>query len=128
MSLPQVSFGAASVREQLERILASASFAGSDRASAFLRYVVDQKLRHATASIKETTIGVDVFGKSADFDPKIDPVVRIYAGRVRERLDRYYENEGRGDALRTSSLIKDAICYNRAMTSRVTTGHCAGRT
>ena len=88
------------LREQLERILNSAAFAGSQRASAFLRYIVEETLRSPGAPIKETIIGVDVFGKEPAFDPKVDPIVRIYAGRVRQRLERYYETEGQSDSIR----------------------------
>src|SRR6266849_5377182 len=85
------------VRVQLDRILASADFADAERASAFLRFVVERALEERTGEIKEFAIAVDVLGRNASFDPKSDPIVRVEAGRLRDRLSSYYEDEGEAD-------------------------------
>jgi len=85
------------VRAQLKRILSSSVFADADRGSRFLRFVVESTLEGRSSGIKESVIGVEVFGRSTSFDPKTDPIVRVEAGRLRSRLNTYYQNEGKAD-------------------------------
>ena len=85
------------VRAQLDRILASAAFAGAERASNFLRFVVERKLEGRAGEIKEYVIAVEVLGRTSSFDSKTDPIVRVEAGRLRDRLSSYYEDEGEVD-------------------------------
>jgi len=85
------------VRLQLDRILASAAFADARRASSFLRFVVERKLEGHAGEIKESVIAVEVLGRTPSFDSKSDPIVRVEAGRLRERLSSYYEAEGGAD-------------------------------
>src|SRR5215471_15851462 len=85
------------VRLQLDRILASSAFADADRASSFLRFVVDRALEERVGEIKESVIAVEVLGRPASFDSKSDPIVRVEAGRLRDRLNSYYEAEGGAD-------------------------------
>src|SRR5579859_4221962 len=74
------------VGDQLERILASAVFRNSKRCSSLLRHVVEQVLDGRPDNLKERNIGVDVFGRPADYDTNVDHVVRSVAGEVRRRL------------------------------------------
>jgi len=85
------------VRAQVERILASAAFADAERASNFLRFVVERKLEGRASEIKEFVIAVEVLGRTSSFDSKTDPIVRVEAGRLRDRLSSYYEDEGEAD-------------------------------
>ena len=85
------------VRAQVERILASAAFADAERASSFLRFVVERKLEGRGGEIKEFVIAVEVLGRTASFDSRTDPIVRVEAGRLRDRLRSYYEQEGESD-------------------------------
>src|SRR6266700_6929301 len=86
------------VRAQLDRILASAVFADAERASGFLRFVVEHATEGRTGEIKESVIAVDVLGRNpSSFDSKSDPIVRVEAGRLRARLSSYYEGEGEAD-------------------------------
>jgi hypothetical protein len=80
----------ASVREQLERLLAHPLFANSKRYPALLAYVVEQTLLGNAADLKERCIGIEVFGRAPTYDANADPVVRITAGEVRKRLSQYY--------------------------------------
>jgi hypothetical protein len=48
---------------------------------------------------KCTAIGVEVFERDANFDPRIDPIVRVQAAKLRSKLMEYYNSEGRGDAV-----------------------------
>ena len=87
------------IQEQLDRVLASTTFAGSERHRAFLRFVVQQALRGDTDKLNEFVLGFEVFNKSESFDPRIDSIVRVEARRLRERLRKYYDEEGRTDPL-----------------------------
>jgi eukaryotic-like serine/threonine-protein kinase len=87
------------VRAQLERILASAEFTGAERASTFLRLVVECVLEGNAEQIKESVIAVEAFKRDVSFDPKVDPIVRVEAGRLRDRLKSYYEREGQADSV-----------------------------
>src|ERR1700740_2525204 len=85
------------VRLQLDRILASAAFDDAERAKGFLRFVVERTLEGYAAEIKESVIALEVLGRNSSFDSKSDPIVRVEAGRLRDRLSSYYEAEGESD-------------------------------
>jgi TolB-like protein/Flp pilus assembly protein TadD len=87
---------AQAVHRQLERALTSSSFARSERLSRFLRFVVERHLAGHDSDLKESVIGMEVFG-NPDYDPKQDSTVRTEAGRLRARLAEYYLGEGSGD-------------------------------
>src|SRR5215471_10979992 len=87
------------VRLQLDRILTSAAFAGAERAGRFLRYVVERKLEGRSSEIKESVIAVEVLSRNPSFDSRSDPIVRVEAGRLRDRLSSYYESHGNADGV-----------------------------
>jgi Tol biopolymer transport system component len=87
------------VRAQLDRILASAAFADAERAKGFLRFVVTRALEGRTGEIKESVIAIEALGRNSSFDSRSDPIVRVEARRLRERLNSYYEREGQDDRL-----------------------------
>jgi serine/threonine-protein kinase len=87
------------VREQLRRILSSRTFTASDRMSRFLRFVVEMSLDGRAGELKEYSLGVEVFDRSPSFDPRIDPIVRIEARRLRGKLKTYYETYAGADEL-----------------------------
>jgi len=91
---------ASEVRAALERILASRCFQQAGRASDFLHFVVEQTLAGAGPRLKGYTIGVEVFGRPADFDAQSDALVRVEAGRLRRRLVEYYAGEGSADPIK----------------------------
>lgn len=90
----------APVREQLERILGSSEFLGSDRVRRFLRYVVEETLAGRANRIKAFSVAIAAFDRDESFDPQADPIVRIEAGRLRRSLERYYLTAGAGDPVR----------------------------
>ena len=87
------------VRDQVARILESSIFADSQRMARFLIFAVEQTLNGNAGSLKEIVIGAAVFDRAADYDPRLDPIVRVEARRLRAKLHAYYENEGSNDAL-----------------------------
>ena len=97
--MPSLESEAQAVRRQLDRVLASPGFARNDRLSRFLRFVVERHLDGKDHELKESVVAVEVFGRSADFDSRLDPVVRTEAVRLRARLSDYYLKEGKTDAL-----------------------------
>ncbi len=90
----------AAVRSELERLLASPSLRDSDTLKRFLRYIVENTLAGEGDRLKEYRLGLEVFGRDTSFDPKLDPVVRMAARRLRAKLQEHYENGGRGAAVR----------------------------
>jgi TolB-like protein/tetratricopeptide (TPR) repeat protein len=91
---------AESARDQLEKVLASTAFRNSEKASRFLRFVAEHTLDWESDRLKEYLVGVDVFGRQSSYDPRLDPVVRLEARRVRARLVQYYATDGLQDAIR----------------------------
>ena len=91
---------ASAVRDQLDRVLAGQSFRTSKRYSRFLRFVVEETLNGHTDSVKERVIATEVFGRPADYDSNVDPIVRVAAGEIRKRLAQYYVQPGREAELR----------------------------
>src|SRR6516164_8863401 len=87
------------VRKELERVLASKGFARNERLSRFLRVVVERHLEGRDGDLKESVIGIEVFGRQPGFDPKQDSTVRSEAARLRARLTEYYAGEGSGAAV-----------------------------
>jgi hypothetical protein len=83
----------------VERILQSGTFRNSPTSRRLLKYLSDHSLAGNADQLKEYTIGVDAFGKSADYDPRLDSTVRIQIGRLRQKLSDYYRDEGKNDPL-----------------------------
>lgn len=78
------------VRAELDRILASELFTRSERLSAFLKFIVEQTLAGEGHSLKEHVIAIELYGKGVDFSTAVDPIVRVDARRLRDRLREYY--------------------------------------
>ena len=93
-----------SVREQLAKILSSRAFRSAESQREFLRYAVEEVLAGRGPQIKEYLIGVEVFHRGESFDPRLDPIVRTQARKLRAKLDKYYETEGARDSLRIDFL------------------------
>ena len=83
------------VRAQLERVLTSEVFSRSQQLRRFLAFIVEQQLTGHGHSIKESVLAHELYGKGTDFDGGTDPVVRVDARRLRDKLREYYD--GRSD-------------------------------
>lgn len=90
----------AEVREQLARLLDSSLFRGSRRYPGLLRFIVERKLDGHIEQLKERTLGVEVFGRRADYDTNQDPIVRVSAAEIRKRIAQYYHEPGHESELR----------------------------
>ena len=84
---------------QIEKLLASQTLHGSESLCKLLRYLAHQAWEHAGSSPKEYQIATEVFGRQQDFDPHVDSMVRVQAGRLRAKLAEYYAGEGAEDTL-----------------------------
>jgi hypothetical protein len=97
--------GVAAVREYgeilsaLDRIRKSHAMRSCDRLVQLLTFVVEATLKGEASNLKETTIGVFVFGRRPDYNPKVDTIVRSQAWRLRGKLKTYYASEGSWDPL-----------------------------
>jgi TolB-like protein/Flp pilus assembly protein TadD len=87
------------IREQLGRILASRFFANSSRLGRFLTFAAEHALNGNGERLKEYVVGVEVFDRKSPYDPRIDPIVRVEARRLRSKLKSYYVSAGRDDRL-----------------------------
>lgn len=90
------------VRAELDRILAAKGFTGAGRLSKLLRYVVEKTLAGKTDQLKEYVVGLEVFERDDKYDPRLDSIVRVEAGRLRSRLDEYYSADGAHSPIRIS--------------------------
>jgi serine/threonine-protein kinase len=96
---PVAEISPEAIHAALDKILASPGFANADRLSRFLRYAVEETLNGQTDKLKESLVGIDVFGRKPTYDPRVDAVVRTEAVKLRGRLRDYYEGEGREDEI-----------------------------
>jgi Tol biopolymer transport system component len=85
------------IRAELGKVLSSPLFVNSWRMSRFLRFIVETTLEGDGERIKEYLVATEVFDKPVDYDPQSDSTVRTEAGKLRSRLARYYDSEGRED-------------------------------
>ena len=92
-------YGKSEVEAQLEKVLTSPGFANASQLQALLRLAVNRALAGETGGIKEYTLGVEALGRPESFDPRVDPIVRVQARRLRAKLEDYYSDEGRSDPI-----------------------------
>lgn len=85
------------IRTELDRILTSEGFANTGRLARLLRYVVERTLAGEGDQLKEYVLGLEVFDRGEQYDPRLDSIVRVEARRLRSKLDDYYRNGGAGD-------------------------------
>ena len=84
---------------QLERILSSRHFSSSGQLSRLLRFSVTEAVAGNFDKLKESVLGVEVFGREPGFDTRNETVVRVAENRLRERLREYYEELGPTDVV-----------------------------
>src|SRR5262249_17923198 len=82
---------------QIQRIVSSKTFKTSEVHRNLLTYLAEKSLSGEAQNLKEYTVGLDVFGKPATYDPRQESVVRMHVGRLRQKLTEYYRTEGVDD-------------------------------
>jgi len=86
-------------RLELENLLKSGVFHRAPNLALLLGYVCTKYFERATDQIKEYNIAVEALGRSPDFEPKTDAIVRVEAHRLRKRLKEFYRTTGAGHAI-----------------------------
>lgn len=84
---------------QIEKLSRSTVLHGAESLCKLLRYLGEHSLDSPRTSLKEYQIATEVFGRPADFDPRVDSTVRVQTGRLRSKLAEYYVGEGAPDRL-----------------------------
>jgi hypothetical protein len=78
------------LRQHLKEIVNGPAFKVSRRSAEFLTYIVDRSLRGESDELRERTLGIELFGRPADYDTGEDAIVRVTASDVRRRLLQHY--------------------------------------
>jgi TolB-like protein len=87
-------FSTEEINDQLKRILDFPMFQNSPVLRRFLEFIIDETIHKKQLSIKEYSIAINVLYRSRDFNPNLDSIVRIHAGRLRRALNDYYLTQG----------------------------------
>src|SRR5579862_9625210 len=98
--MPSSELEKAAVQQQLEKLLATPLFHSSKRYPSFLKFVVSRALAGQTDQLKERVLGVEIFGRPADYDTNIDPIVRVTAAEIRKRIEQYYQDPQHSQEIR----------------------------
>jgi tetratricopeptide (TPR) repeat protein len=85
------------VADELERLASSNCFRKAERCLRLLRHLTNVTLEGRSGELKEYALGVTVLERPESFDPRIDPMVRLEARRLRLKLAEYYQEEGLTD-------------------------------
>jgi hypothetical protein len=85
------------IRTEVRDIVASSEFARSPRLQKFLSLIVEAAIKDDADSLKETVIGIEVYDRPPTYDPKLEPIVRTEARRLRRKLADYYLHAGKND-------------------------------
>src|SRR5271154_2554810 len=82
---------------QVRRILESKAFRTSEVHRNLFNYLAGKSIAGDADSLKEYTVGLDVFAKPSSYDPRQESVVRMHMARLRQKLAEYYRTEGVDD-------------------------------
>jgi hypothetical protein len=99
VSIDTDAISATEIRTELQKVLASTELVHCPQLQRFLNFVVEEELAGRGDQLKEYVLAVGVFGRPADFDPRLDSLVRVEARRLRAALEKYYAGNGSGDPI-----------------------------
>ena len=88
------------IRDTVRRIVASKSFATSERLVRFLEFSCEQVLAGKGSELKEQVLALEVFGRDPSYDPRTNSLVRVTALKLRSKLIEYYSGEGAHEPVR----------------------------
>src|SRR2546429_504858 len=116
-----------------EQPLSSHTLHGSESLCKLLRYLANHSMDHPGLSPKEYQIATEVFGRQKDFDPHLDSMVRVQAGRLRTKLAEYYASEGADDQIGRGTRLNSShgyisyavFCLKKKNTKRCTMSSCS---
>jgi hypothetical protein len=78
-------------------MLARQTFRSGTRTATLLRFLVTETVEGRADRPKDYTLGAEALGRGDGFDPRVDPIARVEASRLRSRLELYYATEGAAD-------------------------------
>jgi hypothetical protein len=84
---------------EVGRIISSEVLRGSESLCQLLGYLASHSVGERSSSVKEHQIATEVFGRTVDFDPRLDSTVRVQTSRLRAKLAEYYAGPGAQDPL-----------------------------
>lgn len=84
------AIGTENILAALDALLILPPLKKSPQLSAFLAYVVRESLAGRGSLLKSYTIATDALGRSSNFDPATDAIVRVEARRLRQVLQQVY--------------------------------------
>ena len=87
------------IRDQVNRVLSSTQLSKSNILSGLLDFIVNETLAGRANELKEYNIGTQALKREDNFNPQLDSIVRIHAGRLRRALNEYYHEEGVKDPI-----------------------------
>lgn len=104
-----LSVASEDVRKQAEQLLNDPLFQKSHRYSNLLKFIVDRTLKGQNQDLKERIIGIEVFGRTPDYDTSLDPTVRVAAAELRKRLIKYYSRAEHERELRIELPVRSYV-------------------
>jgi hypothetical protein len=84
-------------RRQIDTICSSQAFRNRDSFRRLLTYLADRTLDGSADTLKEYTLGLELFGKPESYDPREDATVRVQISKLRQKLEEYSLSEGKDD-------------------------------
>ena len=80
--------------------MVSSHLSKSSRLCGFLRFITEETLAGRGEHLNEQRIGIHVFERRVDYSSAEDNIVRSHASRLRQRLETYFQTEGKSETLR----------------------------
>lgn len=90
---------AAAIEAQTDALMRTDLWRQAPRQQRLLRHIVKATLAGDMQRLNGQALGREVFDRGPDFDPAIDPIVRVEAGRLRGKLLAHYAGAGAQDAI-----------------------------
>jgi hypothetical protein len=81
------------------RVAASQRFARAAQLRELLLYFGRRAILQPGAEVSEQEIGCQVLGRRPDYDTQADNIVRVQIRHLRQKLDEYFDSEGREEPL-----------------------------
>lgn len=97
------------IQAALQTILTSKLFVKAFRMNRLLRYLVEKAITGAVQDTSEYVIGIEVFDcRAKDYSTGENPIVRVQVGRLRKKLQVYYQDIGIHDEI---EIVIETGCY-----------------
>jgi len=122
-AVTESSIAESAILAELDRIVSSNGFSRAERPARFLRHLVESTLGGQSHLLKEIVLGIDCFARPSSWDPRLDPVVRQEASRLRKRLAKYYADSAASPEVRIELPVGSYVPVFRPIASPVESPH-----